>query len=407
MGPRAPRSTTGWLGRFVSPRCLRRLGAVDHVACLDQETREPRLVVMGASPEQAPAVRDLLADLDACHRAVEHPLLARPLDRGDAEGVPYLVFAVEARCDLDAVVAAALRVQRLIPLPACRAFGDALLGLLRAAHATSHPRGGAFVPVSVFSCANLMVSSDGHLHLVGLGQPADSLTRARVFSQLGPAHVALPVAQGVPPSRLTDLAGLSQFFSSLMYGQLPEPVMRSLAGLTQGGDDPLAVILRRLSAPLESGWSDEECVERYQEGLARAWELLGVAADGALLDRTLQEILGSEAAARPAGSLAVARDGSSYVATDGTTVSLRRRRPLMRLVAGLVDARRRCPGQALTMAELFALGWPGEKASDGTGTVSNRVYVALSTLRTLGFPGLQRSPAGGYCLDPALPLYEE
>jgi len=68
-------------------------------------------------------------------------------------------------------------------------------------------------------------------------------------------------------------------------------------------------------------------------------------------------------------------------------------------------ARRRldAPGEAL--AELLAAGWAGERVRYSAG--SNRVHVALSTLRNLGLRTFLVSGPDGYALTSARPLVLE
>jgi hypothetical protein len=92
--------------------------------------------------------------------------------------------------------------------------------------------------------------------------------------------------------------------------------------------------------------------------------------------------------------LCVDVDGETlYV--GGRRIALDGRPPLWRIVLALVAAQ--AEGRALGTAELFECGWPGERASRECRT--NRVYVAVATLRRLGLRGLVVRSTGGYSLD--------
>lgn len=86
-------------------------------------------------------------------------------------------------------------------------------------------------------------------------------------------------------------------------------------------------------------------------------------------------------------------------------VDLRRRTPLQRIVLVLARRRLDAPGEALALEELLAAGWPGERVRYSAGT--NRVHVALSTLRNLGLRAFLVSGPDGYALTSALPLILE
>ena len=82
-------------------------------------------------------------------------------------------------------------------------------------------------------------------------------------------------------------------------------------------------------------------------------------------------------------------------------VDLRRRAPLQRIVLALARRRLDAPGEPLALAELLAAGWPGERVGDSAGT--NRVHVALTTLRNLGLRAYLVSGPDGWALTTASP----
>jgi hypothetical protein len=86
----------------------------------------------------------------------------------------------------------------------------------------------------------------------------------------------------------------------------------------------------------------------------------------------------------------------------GSVVDLRHRVPLRRIVSALVRHLRAAPGTPVNARELVAAGWPGERLLPCAAT--NRLYVALATLRSLGMRGCLRRGRGGWLLDPALRL---
>ncbi|HMJ14939.1 MAG TPA: tetratricopeptide repeat protein, partial [Polyangiaceae bacterium] len=87
---------------------------------------------------------------------------------------------------------------------------------------------------------------------------------------------------------------------------------------------------------------------------------------------------------------------------QGDAIELSARPQLLRVVRALVEARLATPGVALNQEQLIAVGWPGERMQ--SAAAANRVKVALSTLRSAGLRDLLVRRAGGYLLDPGVPL---
>lgn len=83
-------------------------------------------------------------------------------------------------------------------------------------------------------------------------------------------------------------------------------------------------------------------------------------------------------------------------------VDLSRRRALPKLLEALCRRRAEAPEQTLTVAELVEAGWPGEKIPYAAAT--NRLYVAIATLRKLGLGDLLVTRDDGYLLDPNVGL---
>ncbi len=83
-------------------------------------------------------------------------------------------------------------------------------------------------------------------------------------------------------------------------------------------------------------------------------------------------------------------------------VELTGRGTLCRLLAALLEARREDANRRLTARDLAAAGWPEDDPS--ARAVINRVYVAMSTLRSLGLREvLDRTPQG-YRFDVPTPV---
>jgi hypothetical protein len=73
---------------------------------------------------------------------------------------------------------------------------------------------------------------------------------------------------------------------------------------------------------------------------------------------------------------------------------------LCRVLRTLAVHQQRAPGAPLSIDELIARGWPGEKMHPEAGT--KRVYTAIWHLRRLGLKDAILRVDGGYLLDPAM-----
>ncbi|NUP12841.1 MAG: hypothetical protein HOW73_42930 [Polyangiaceae bacterium] len=85
---------------------------------------------------------------------------------------------------------------------------------------------------------------------------------------------------------------------------------------------------------------------------------------------------------------------------DGDLVDLEARRSARLIVAALVDALERRDRGGLSQSDLFATGWPGERAAPAA--VDNRVNVTLSFIRKAGLGPWLKSDEHGLFLDPSL-----
>jgi predicted ATPase len=104
-------------------------------------------------------------------------------------------------------------------------------------------------------------------------------------------------------------------------------------------------------------------------------------------------------ASRGACRLVVAADGRWFQCGASEPVSLRKRRALRLLLRRLAEQRLASPGVALSLHDLLAAGWPGERTTHEAGNA--RVYNALTELRKLGLRGTLVSRDDGYLLDPS------
>ncbi|HWV38350.1 MAG TPA: tetratricopeptide repeat protein [Vulgatibacter sp.] len=90
----------------------------------------------------------------------------------------------------------------------------------------------------------------------------------------------------------------------------------------------------------------------------------------------------------------------SWLRYRGAYVDLGRRRAPRRIARALVERRLAAPGIGVSAERLAAEGWPGGGLPPEV--LSNRVYVAVNTLRAMGLRDAILRRDDGYLLDPAL-----
>jgi tetratricopeptide (TPR) repeat protein len=92
--------------------------------------------------------------------------------------------------------------------------------------------------------------------------------------------------------------------------------------------------------------------------------------------------------------LTVAEDGRWFQVGDDEPEDITRRSAPRRVLAALAHRHDESPGQAMSLEELFEVGWPGEVATPEAA--ANRVYVTIATLRKLGLRELLLNLGDGY-----------
>ncbi|MBK9069409.1 MAG: hypothetical protein IPL79_00135 [Myxococcales bacterium] len=107
-------------------------------------------------------------------------------------------------------------------------------------------------------------------------------------------------------------------------------------------------------------------------------------------------------AARQAGAASVAQWDPAGLLTYGENViDVRRRNTLKKILGALVEERLERPGTPLTFDALTHAAWHDNLSFE---SASNRLHVALSTLRSLGLRDLLQTVEGGYQVNPAIAI---
>lgn len=105
----------------------------------------------------------------------------------------------------------------------------------------------------------------------------------------------------------------------------------------------------------------------------------------------------------PSAPELVIPDDARWFRLDGApSVDLSGRDVLRRILAALRDRRRDAAGTPLSFEELVGAGWPGEIVE--RRAAQNRLYVAISKLRSLGLRDVLVHGPEGYCLRADIPL---
>lgn len=113
-------------------------------------------------------------------------------------------------------------------------------------------------------------------------------------------------------------------------------------------------------------------------------------------ERAAQPLVVDDLPGEPQREVAViANDASFLESAHGERTSLERRRVLRGILSALLAARD--SKRPLASHELSEAGWPGERMTESSA--SNRVYVAIATLRKLGLARALVSSEDGYRLE--------
>ncbi|NUP12811.1 MAG: tetratricopeptide repeat protein [Polyangiaceae bacterium] len=100
------------------------------------------------------------------------------------------------------------------------------------------------------------------------------------------------------------------------------------------------------------------------------------------------------------GTLVVGAGQRWFVLADGERVDLSRRGPLRLILRALAEHRQDAPGMGVASSDLFAAGWPGQRALPHAA--ANRVYSAIATLRRLGLDSVIARNDDGYLIEPTI-----
>lgn len=352
---RRPRTTKGrsglWLDRYTKVSPIRTHGALSLVSAVRAEDAERRVVLVGSSAEADPArTAEALAEIERVHALLDHPVIPKVSARGVVRRAPFLELDCDASVDgVDLHRVLSRAVQR-IPLSTVIEFVTDLFEAMHAAHATVDPQSGKRVCLGRLSHANLLFSASGRFFLVGYGRNFPVEMGDGGLDGGATVFQAPEVALGEEPSPLSDYVALLSW-------------MKSFFGETGGG------------APDREGFASHVADLLRRAGAPPASER-----------------------GRSSGSPSVVLGGEVSWVQAPSGVRLPLGHALRHIVTALADLHRRAPGAVLTLADLFEIGWPGERLTPESK--ANRVYVALAQLRQMGMRNILEHHTGGYRFAP-------
>lgn len=225
--------------------------------------------------------------------------------------------------------------------------------------------------------ANIVLHDEREAVLVdlGLARSPDSRSVTHPHERLGTFRFMAPEQlSGAPPTPALDVFALCTVLLEVL---LPEPLMNHPGPALARGALAEAGVPKVLADLIAAGVSPDPKARPGAERLAEAL-------------RALEPPAGQPAA------IVVAADGR-WFQLDAQTVDLRRRGALRRILAALVQHHAE-QGPSLDVTALQHIGWPGERMSPESGR--NRVYTAISTLRSKGMDCVLERLDEGYRLSP-------
>ncbi len=163
------------------------------------------------------------------------------------------------------------------------------------------------------------------------------------------------------------------------------------------------------SVDLARAASDEERTARAEALRGRLDALAGDSEDARIVassfdvrfaQRMLKRALALVAPPTSKGplSLRLSKGARAFVSPEGDSASLERRGSLRKILLALAERHGTRPDEGLSVEDLSAAGWPGERVL--VEAAQTRVRVAVATLRKLGLRHTLVTRDDGYLLDP-------
>ncbi|HVY46587.1 MAG TPA: hypothetical protein VHB21_11950 [Minicystis sp.] len=188
-----------WAGRFVEPTPIRRLGAIEYVACRARDGA--RRVLVAATPD-APrdASAELLASIARAHALLDEPDVPKFAEIDDDPRPRWIALACDAVVDFETLAAEVIARRHVVDHGGAVAFAIALCELLDRVHRVQDPETGRPLCLGAFCTANFLANEEGRVWVVGFGHPFRGAARAALLGGAPTSYFAPEEAFGVPPS---------------------------------------------------------------------------------------------------------------------------------------------------------------------------------------------------------------
>ncbi|MEZ4269016.1 MAG: hypothetical protein R3F39_21875 [Myxococcota bacterium] len=402
----SPPPYTLW-DRYLDPLPIRSRGAFQLLSGRRAADGSPCVLLMAGPSASPDHVAEALAEIQRVHALLDHPLIPRVTDRGEAEGQPYLEFDCPAVADGHELVRLLSDSPDKLPYGCADAFIASLREALQHAHGVTDPANGQPLYLGRMSGGNVLFDADGRWYLVGFGRNFPVEKEDRSLDGTVPIYQATELQTGGEPSASGDYVALVLWTRSLIrHVDMSNVLGRVIRGEWGPEDSELIECLRwldahMLSQPPQLRPSIAEAVVvadriRQISGVALDPEGFAAHASGLIVGRTEGEEVVEARQPGAEQTLVIGPDAAWVAGPDGTSVRLGR--ALRRMMVALVERHREGEGAVLTMWDLLEAGWPGERPVQQAG--ANRVYVSLSRLRQLGLRDLIERFEDGYRLAP-------
>ncbi len=339
-----------------------------------------------------------LAELERVYRAIAGRNVPAIREVGFEGSHGFVVYACDACIDLETVVTRASARDQRVPYALATGFVRELMQTLERVHAVQ--LAGSPVCHGVLSDQSVMFGPTGELWLVGFGGfPIGLRSHAGRVFQAPEATAGAPVTPGA------DLYAVTLLVRSLIGTvELPPAAQRVLQGRALPEDAPLVELLVVSNLKILAAFPDRR--PGMREGLtmsAQAWAHLGVVPDW---DGYRAWVTALREDPTDIRRMAATPDAASVTLPNGMRVDLSRHGVPRQLFVALMEARvRDASDGGMSIAQLVAAAWPGERMSIASGT--NRVHVALSKLRQLGLRDIIERVELGYRIAPGVEVRVE
>jgi hypothetical protein len=387
---------TTWPARFERPETIRRLGAIEYVACR-AEDGTPRLLVVASPGAPREATGELLAEIARVHRLIDHPKVPKVAEVDDAPLLSWIALDSAAIVDFETLSGTVIETAYPVDHRGGGAHVLAFAELLDVVHKIIDPETKRPICMGAFSAVNVLADAEGNTTFLGFGHPWRSTVRNALLELVPHAFLAHEATFGILPSPGGDVAALSFFLHSFeRLGDMPREISRCLAGDTsaQSLSDKVLSLLQNTQAARPA----DRSMRRFIDDFRAVLELLDLPPSDEIFANDLRAVVEASQRSGSRAQLVVARDGRWCKPPNGDVVQLERRGAMRRLLVALTEARRDTPGLSLSWEQLLKAGWPDENPRVDAG--KNRVYVTVAQLRALGLRNVLTSTDAGYMLDP-------